>query len=117
MKMLSLGYSTANMSVVSVIDKLWRHVSTTLSQLNASTAPTSRSLNRKSSSVKAESSKMLLLPGEGNAVLDLLLKIERYMWKKDYLLADHFWNTTAVTYLELLDSLLSVPQYILPDVS
>jgi hypothetical protein len=115
MKMLSLGYSTANMSVVSVIDKLWRHVSATLSLLNASTAPTS-SLNRTYSSVKEESRKMLL-PGEGNAVVDLLLKIERYMWKKDYLLADHFWNTTAVTYLELLDSLLSMPQYIIPDVS
>lgn len=50
------------------------------------------------------------LPGEGNALLELAMSLEAFLWKRTEVLPRSFWNSTAVRYLYALDALLSMPR-------
>ena len=57
------------------------------------------------------------LPGEGNAVIDVIQSVDTFLWKKWHLFDAVFWNSSAVSYLRALDSLLSMPStYFYPNV-
>ena len=57
------------------------------------------------------------LPGEGNAVLELLQHINQYLMKKSDLLPFIFWDTSAIEYLYAVDAVQSMPPlYIFLDV-
>lgn len=58
------------------------------------------------------------LPGEGNSVVDLLANIQVYLWRKSDVFPAHFWASSAITYLRVIDSLLSTrAHYFSPDVN
>ncbi|KAI9565392.1 hypothetical protein GHT06_009184 [Daphnia sinensis] len=50
------------------------------------------------------------LPGEGNALLEIAMSLEAFLWRRTEVLPQSFWNSTAVRYLYALDTLLSMPQ-------
>jgi hypothetical protein len=50
------------------------------------------------------------LPGEGNALLEIAMSLEAFLWKRTEVLPQSFWNSTAIQYLYALDALLSMPK-------
>lgn len=111
MKTLVLGYPVT--TVATIINSLWQHIHVRQPDDGYEIDDESQSRTKRMNNGSNPS----YLPGEGNAVVELLQQINQYLAKKSELLPFEFWNTSAIDYLYAVDSLLSMsPEYILPDV-
>ncbi|XP_057370415.1 uncharacterized protein LOC130691484 [Daphnia carinata] len=102
LKLITLGYIVTD--VPSIINKFADFIESKLKSI----AKSNRNANAKKS--QNEDTAPSYLPGEGNALLEIAMSLEAFLWRRTAVLPQAFWNSTAVRYLYALDALLSMPQ-------
>uniref|UniRef100_A0A0P6GFS4 Brain-specific angiogenesis inhibitor n=1 Tax=Daphnia magna TaxID=35525 RepID=A0A0P6GFS4_9CRUS len=100
LKLITLGYVVTD--VTSIINKFADFIQLKLKGINRLANP-KKTLNE-------EATPSPYLPGEGNALLEIAMSLETFLWRRTEVLSHSFWNSTAVRYLYALDALLSMPQ-------
>ncbi|KZS07008.1 Uncharacterized protein APZ42_029535 [Daphnia magna] len=103
LKLITLGYVVTD--VTSIINKFADFIQLKLKGI----AEFNRLANPKKA-LNEEATPSSYLPGEGNALLEIAMSLETFLWRRTEVLSHSFWNSTAVRYLYALDALLSMPQ-------
>ncbi|KAK4018037.1 hypothetical protein OUZ56_000106 [Daphnia magna] len=103
LKLITLGYVVTD--VTSIINKFADFIQLKLKGI----AEFNRLANPKKT-LNEEDTPSPYLPGEGNALLEIAMSLETFLWRRTEVLSHSFWNSTAVRYLYALDALLSMPQ-------
>jgi hypothetical protein len=103
LKLITLGYVVTD--IPSIINKFADFVQRKLKDFTDH-----KRLANQKSTTNEEIIPLPYLHGEGNALLEIAMSLEAFLWKRTEVLPQSFWNSTAVRYLYALDALLSLPQ-------
>lgn len=111
LKLITLGYVVTD--VASVFNKFTHFIHGKLDGISKFNP-----LANPKKTIDKEATPSPYLPGEGNALLEIAMSLETFLWRRTEVLPHSFWNLTAVRYLYALDALLSMPRdFFNPDVS
>ena len=102
LKLITLGYVVTD--IPSIVKKFSDFIQRKLEYF---TDHQQRLTNQKSTT---DEQPVSFLPGEGNALLEMAIGLENFLWKRSEVLPQSFWDSTAVRYFYALDALLSMPK-------
>lgn len=100
LKLITLGYAVTD--IPSVMNKFADFIERKLQDLTDH--------KNQKSAMDEQTTSSPFLPGEGNALLEIAMNLEAFLWRKTDVLPQSFWDSTAVRYLYALDALLSMPK-------
>ncbi|EFX79778.1 hypothetical protein DAPPUDRAFT_104018 [Daphnia pulex] len=100
LKLITLGYAVTD--IASIINKFADFIQRKLKDF-----ADHESLK---SAGSEQTTRFLYLPGEGNALLEIAMNLEAFLWRRTEVLPQSFWDSTAIQYLYALDALLSMPK-------
>ena len=104
LKLITMGYVVTD--IPSIINKFADFIERKIKDFTDQ----KRLVNQSVTSNPIETTRSSYLPGEGNALLEIAMNLEAFLWKRTEVLQQSFWDSTAIRYLYALDALLSLPQ-------